>query len=157
LKSPTPDTPWDEGTASIGGTDGPQLDRKNDSEIAEVKNEANVIEDSLASQLFNSPMQTSAETMHIEISDTTIHSVEVTSNADVLDATVSDDVVIIPYKRPSSSKKRKKVEISGSILLLCYIMMVVNEYDQCVQTNRPLCLKLLPLRVYFCLGPMLQL
>jgi len=48
--------------------------------------------------------------MHAEIADTAIHTVEVKNNADVLDATVSDDV-IIPCKRPSSSKKRNNTDI----------------------------------------------
>lgn len=122
LKSPTPDTPWDEGIACSGGADGPlQMDRKFDSYLSvEGKNEAvHVKETSALTSIlqFNSPEQPNpcGGTIDAEIVDTSAIRTTVEgrlSNANVLE---DDSVVVIPYNRPSSSKKRKKVEISGTL------------------------------------------
>ena len=124
LKSPAPDTPGDEGAVFSGGADGlgQQMDRKFDFESSfEGKNEAvDVKENSILTSIlqFNSPEQQNpfdGTTIHAEIVDTgAIRSAAEgrMNNANVLE---DDEVVVIPYKRPSSSKKRKKVEISGTL------------------------------------------
>ena len=124
LKSPTPDSPWDEGVEFSGGADGPlQMDRKYDSYLSvEGKNEVvHVKETSALTSIlqFNSPEQQNP-------CGGTIQAVEGRlNNANVLE---DDSVVVIPYKRLSSSKKRKKVEISGTLPSIFISLHPGDEY-----------------------------
>jgi hypothetical protein len=122
LKSPTPDSPWDEGVEVNGGADGPlQMDRKYDSYLSvEGKNEVVHVKETsaLASILqFNSPEQQNpyGGTIHAEIVDTSAIRTAVEGRLNNVNVLEDDSVVVIPYKRLSSSKKRKKVEISGTL------------------------------------------
>ena len=122
LKSPTPDSPWDEGVEVNGGADGPlQMDRKYDSYLSvEGKNEVVHVKETsaLASILqFNSPEQQNpcGGTIHAEIVDASAIRTAVEGRLNNVNVLEDDSVVVIPYKRLSSSKKRKKVEISGTL------------------------------------------